>query len=138
MPSASIEYLYLAQIVLAIFLGGVLGVQRERSGKSAGPRTYALVTAGAAMASMIALDIGSPVIIGHIIAGIGFLGVGTILHREGSAHIEGLTTAAGLWMTAMIGIAVGTSHFILSIGSTILILLLLMVNDQRFKGTKIH
>ncbi len=138
MPSASAEYLYLAQIILAIFLGGILGVQRERSGKSAGPRTYALVTAGAAMASMIALSIGSPAIIGHIIAGIGFLGVGTIMHRSDSSHIEGLTTAAGLWMTAMIGIAVGTGHFILSVGATIMILLLLMLNDQPFKGTKIH
>lgn len=138
MPPVSPDYLHLAQIILAIFLGGILGVQRERSGKSAGPRTYALVTAGATLAAMIALDLATPTIIGQIVAGIGFLGVGTILHRGDGTHVEGLTTAAGLWMTAMIGIGVGTQHYILSVGTTILILLLLMMDDRRFKGTKLR
>lgn len=133
MQIAPLELQAIGQILLAVVLGGVLGIQRERSGKSAGPRTYALVTAGAALVTVIALSFNSPVMMGQILTGIGFLGAGTILHKGNDSHIEGLTTAAGLWITAAIGMAIGAQYFMLSIATTFLILLVLMLNDQRFK-----
>lgn len=129
-----VEILMILQILLAIFLGGILGWQREQRGKHAGPRTYALVTAGAALFTALSTHaFGSnmaPVAAG-IVTGIGFLGAGMILHRE--SQIEGLTTAAGLWMTAAIGMAIGVGYYFLAVCTTILILLVLMLNDQKFK-----
>ncbi|OGH93880.1 MAG: hypothetical protein A2538_02875 [Candidatus Magasanikbacteria bacterium RIFOXYD2_FULL_41_14] len=124
----------IGQIALAVLLGGILGWQRENWGKSAGPRTYALVTAGSTLftiLSLTAFDGYTAQVAAGIVTGIGFLGVGTILHKQN--HIEGLTTAAGLWMAAAIGMAVGVQYFILSIASTILMFLVLQIDDHRFK-----
>lgn len=127
----------IGQIALAVLLGGILGWQRENWGKSAGPRTYALVTAGATLFTVLSLtafgEYTAQVAAG-IVTGIGFLGVGTILHKEN--HIEGLTTAAGLWMAAAIGMAVGVGYFFLAIASTIIMLAILMLDDHRFKINK--
>lgn len=121
---------YLGQIVLAIVLGGILGWQREVKGKAAGVRTYALVTAGSALftiLSTIFLGADSARVASQIVIGIGFLGAGTILHRE--RHIEGLTTAAGLWMAAAVGMAVGVRLYIVAVAVTLLVLLLLVFNE---------
>jgi len=122
------------QICLAVVLGSILGWQRERWGKSAGPRTYALVTAGAALFTVLSLTIfannTAPVAAG-IVTGIGFLGAGIIMQKEG--HIEGLTTAAGLWMTAAIGMTIGAEKYLLSVLVTFLILIVFMINDTQFK-----
>ena len=97
---------YLGQIVLAIVLGGILGWQREVRGKAAGARTYALVTAGAALFTILSAygfegsQVDTSRVASQIVIGIGFLGAGTIMQRE--RHIEGLTTAAGLWMSAAV------------------------------------
>jgi putative Mg2+ transporter-C (MgtC) family protein len=129
------ELFYLGQLALALVLGGVLGWQRERWGKSAGPRTYALVTAGSTLFTILSVHAfgasEASRVAAQIIVGIGFLGAGTIIHREN--HIEGLTTAAGLWMTAAIGMAIGVHYFILASGSTLLMFLILSFNDQRFR-----
>lgn len=121
-------------IVVAILLGAVLGWQRVRWGKSAGPRTYALVTGGSALFTILSrIGFESPAggsgIAAGIVTGIGFLGVGLIFHREN--HIDGLTTAAGLWTSAAIGMAVGMGYFILAILSTILVYVVLALDDQR-------
>ena len=124
----------IGQIALAVLLGGILGWQRENWGKSAGPRTYALVTAGSTLftiLSLTAFGTDTARVAAGVVTGIGFLGVGTILHKQN--HIEGLTTAAGLWMAAAIGMAVGVQYFILSIASTILMFLVLQIDDHRFK-----
>jgi len=132
------EIIYLGQIILAALLGGVLGWQRERWGKSAGPRTYALVTAGSALFTVLSVqafglgDAGR--VAAQIVTGIGFLGAGTILHKKD--HTEGLTTAAGLWMTAAIGMAVGVGYYLVSVASTFFILILLMVDDDRLFAKK--
>jgi len=125
------ELIFIGQILLAVLLGAILGIQRERWGKWAGPRTYALVCAGAALFTLLSRNFFSvtPAIIpAAIVSGIGFLGAGTILHKEN--RVEGLTTAAGLWMTAAIGMAVGTERYLLSAVVTLIILLLLMVDDK--------
>jgi putative Mg2+ transporter-C (MgtC) family protein len=110
------------RLLLAIVLGGVIGVQRERSGKPAGVRTHMLVALGAAVFVMAPMELGmltadlSRVIQG-LVTGIGFLGAGAILKREEKGEIEGLTTAAGIWMTAATGLAVGLGRFGLALAS---------------------
>ncbi|MEK7625580.1 MAG: MgtC/SapB family protein [Patescibacteria group bacterium] len=130
------------QVLVAILLGAILGWQRKSWGKSAGPRTYALVTGGSALFTILAragfgsLAGGSGIAAG-IVTGIGFLGAGLIFHRE--EHIDGLTTAAGLWASAAIGMAVGTSHYILAILTTVLVLVVLALDDERLhtKNTRL-
>lgn len=131
------DLIFIFQILLAIILGAILGIQRERWGKWAGPRTYALVCGGSALFTLLSRNFfpSSPAIIaGAIVTGIGFLGAGTILHKENK--VEGLTTAAGLWMAAAIGMTVGIERYILASVITLIILLLLMIDDKGIKKTK--
>lgn len=129
------QVIFLGQIVLATALGGFLGFQRERWGKPAGPRTYALVTAGAALFTILSIHgfgaADASRVASNIVVGIGFLGAGLIFQRDG--HIDNLTTAAGLWATAAIGMTVGVGYYVLAIGATILMLILFALNDQKFK-----
>ena len=130
------EIYYCGQIFLAVLLGGMLGWQRLRYGKSAGPRTYALVTAGSALFTIIGrYGFGSSSsganIAAQVVTGIGFLGAGIIFHREN--HIDGLTTAAGLWMSAAIGMAVGLSYYVLAVGSTLIMFFVLAMNDSKLR-----
>ncbi len=107
-----------ARIFLAMLLGGFIGIEREKSHRPAGFRTHILVCVGACMTSLIGLfvwcefgDVADPArIAAQVVSGIGFLGVGTILVKEHD-HITGLTTAAGLWATAAIGIACGFGFY---------------------------
>ncbi|MFA7654324.1 MAG: MgtC/SapB family protein [Candidatus Magasanikbacteria bacterium] len=128
------EIYFLCHIILAIILGAILGWQRTHLGKSAGLRTYALVTGGATLFTILSIHaFGTTIapVAAAIVTGIGFLGAGTILHREN--RVEGLTTAAGLWMAAAIGMAVGVGYYILGIGTTIIAFVLLMIDDSGFK-----
>lgn len=100
------------RLLVAGLLGGLLGWEREHAGKAAGVRTHMLVSMGAALFvlagqqhGMEAPDIGR--VVQGIVAGVGFLGAGTILKRQASEQVEGLTTAAGIWLTAAIGTAAG-------------------------------
>ncbi len=114
--SSSIDAESTARVVLrlgvAAALGGLLGWERERAGKSAGLRTHMLVSMGAAMFVLAAAQAGidpkdNSRVIQGIVQGIGFLGAGTILKRDKKEVVEGLTTAAGIWFTAAIGTAAG-------------------------------
>jgi putative Mg2+ transporter-C (MgtC) family protein len=119
----------LARILIRVFaamvLGAVIGFQRESMGKDAGLRTHILVAMGTALfvIACISVDMGldglSRVIQG-IATGIGFIGTGTILKRTGRSEIRGLTTAAGLFMTAAVGVAVGLGRIGIGILGTIL------------------
>ena len=96
------EIYFILQTLLSLVLGGLVGWQRERWGKSAGSRTYALVAAGSTLFTILSLNAFSSnpsQVAAQIVTGIGFLGAGSILHRENK--IEGLTTAAGLWIVAI-------------------------------------
>lgn len=127
------ELYYLGQLALGFLLGGMLGWQRERSGRAAGSRTYALVTGGAALFTLVSMRFfnltDASRIIAQIITGIGFIGAGTILHR--ADRIEGVTTAAGLWITTAIGIAIGLESYFLAIGSALLTLGVLILDDKK-------
>lgn len=106
------------RIVLAVFVGGCIGNERGRHGRAAGLRTHILVCFGAAMTTLIGIfateklaSQGDPLRMGaQVISGIGFLGAGTIMVRNRS-HVTGLTTAAGLWATACIGLAIGAGFY---------------------------
>ena len=108
------------RLVVAVFIGGVFGLNRELHGKAAGLRTHALVTLGSAMAAMMALPphlggaASDPNALGRIIQGIltgvGFLGAGVIL-RDPAGHVTGLTTAATIWVCAGLGIACGLGYW---------------------------
>lgn len=133
------EYLYFTgQILLAILLGGILGWQREHIGKPAGMRTYILVTAGSTLFTMLssqAFALDPARVAAGILTGIGFLGAGIIIHR-GGGMVEGLTTAAGLWATAAIGMAVALGWYWQAVIVTVLFLIILMINDDQLAFKK--
>lgn len=117
------------RLVIAAVLGAILGFEREHKGKAAGVRTHMLVAMGAALFVLAprmagADDAALSRVIQGIVAGIGFLGAGTILKGNGQStgHVKGLTTAAGLWMTAAIGIAAGMGREATAVLSTLLAL----------------
>lgn len=104
------------RLVVAATLGGLLGYQREKSGKAAGLRTHVLIAIGAAFFVVVPVMIQLPRaevsrIIQGMVTGIGFLGGGVILKLADQERIKGLTTAAGIWMTAAVGMAVGLGQF---------------------------
>ena len=113
------------RLIVAMVFGAVIGIQRERAGKPAGLRTHMLVALGAAVFVIASGEFGmnpdsiSRVIQG-LVTGIGFLGAGAILKLYDKRAVEGLTTAAGIWMTAALGVAVGLGRFGLALVATLL------------------
>lgn len=102
----------LIRLLAATLLGAAVGLQRERAGKPAGLRTHILVTLGTAVFVIACSGVGMSLdglsrVIQGIVTGIGFIGAGSILKLSEERDIQGLTTAAGIWMTAAIGVAVG-------------------------------
>jgi putative Mg2+ transporter-C (MgtC) family protein len=124
LPEARQFWRIFLRLLGAMIVGAIVGVQRERSGKPAGVRTHMLVALGAALFVIGPMEFGmlesdlSRVIQG-LITGIGFLGAGAILKLEDKREIEGLTTAAGIWMTAAMGLAVGLGRFGLALISVL-------------------
>ncbi|HEY7175867.1 MAG TPA: MgtC/SapB family protein [Micromonosporaceae bacterium] len=129
MAAGGVDWVVPAQILLAAGLGAVIGTERELSAQSAGLRTHMLVCLGAAVFTLtgaITIHTDPTRIAAQVVTGIGFLGAGAIL-REGTG-VRGLTTAASLWLTAAIGVAVGLRDWTAAITSTIVgILVLLLV-----------
>jgi putative Mg2+ transporter-C (MgtC) family protein len=120
----------LLRLFVAALLGGILGYERERAGKEAGLRTHMLVCLGAALFVFIPeqagiSDEGLSRVIQGLVTGIGFLGGGTILKLSSERRIEGLTTAAGIWLTAAIGIAAGLGREASAVVGTVVALLVL-------------
>ena len=118
------DWLVLLQAVVAVALGGVLGWERQSAGKWAGFRTHMLVCLGTAVIVLAGSGAGMSTdglsrIIQGIVTGIGFVGAGSILKLSQERKIKGLTTAAGLWMTAAIGVACGVGALGLAIIATI-------------------
>ena len=120
------------RLMAATLLGAIIGFERERAGKPAGLRTHTLVCLGTAVfvivcsASSMSLDAMSRVIQG-LATGIGFIGAGTILKLDDQRDVKGLTTAAGVWMTAAIGIGVGLGSIGIAALSTLLAVIILAV-----------
>lgn len=128
------------KLCLSLVLGSIVGLERKRKGQTAGLRTFALISMGATLAMLISIYVpqvylglknGDPGrIAAQVVSGIGFLGAGAIIQMKGS--VRGLTTAAGIWMVAAIGLAVGMGMYVISILATMLILFIL-VPLERFE-----
>jgi len=114
-------------IFLGALFGAVLGIEREKLHKAAGVRTYGLVALGSTLLTIIARETGNGAIAAQIVTGIGFLGAGVIFleHEKNTEKIHNLTTAAGMWVTAAIGIAVGYGEVELALFVTVLAIVLL-------------
>ncbi|MBR3369449.1 MAG: MgtC/SapB family protein [Rhodobacteraceae bacterium] len=121
-----------ARLSLAAFLGGILGYERERKARSAGVRTHMLVAVGAALFVLGPLQSGMPIedmsrVLQGVVQGIGFLGAGAIIVRRSQHQVEGLTTAASIWVTAGIGVIVGLGLEATAILSAVVVLIILAV-----------
>jgi len=123
----------LGRLALAVLLGGIVGVERELSGKPAGLRTNILICLGSALLMDLSITIGmldgevrvgDPArIAAQVVTGVGFLGAGTIMQARG--EVVGLTTAATIWVVAAIGLAVGAGHRAEAIAAALLVTLVL-------------
>jgi putative Mg2+ transporter-C (MgtC) family protein len=129
------------RLLAAACLGAVAGLQRERWGKPAGLRTHMLVALGAALFVVVPIELGMSDAIPHVVqgvaTGIGFIGAGAILKLHEARDIQGLTTAAGIWMTAAVGLAVGLGGLGIAIVATVLMWIILSVLgriEQRIAG----
>jgi putative Mg2+ transporter-C (MgtC) family protein len=106
------------RLVLAMIVGGLIGIERGKQGRAAGMRTHILVSLGSTLTAMIGFYVNTVMglasdpmrISAQVVSGIGFLGAGTIL-LKGRFQITGITTAAGLWATAAIGLALGAGFY---------------------------
>ena len=121
------------RLLLAVVLGGIIGMERGMKNRPAGLRTYMLVTLGACVVMVTnqyiyqVFDTGDPVRLGaQVVSGIGFLGAGTII-VTGRNKIRGLTTAAGLWATATVGLAIGIGFYEVALLAGLLVFLVLTV-----------
>ncbi len=130
----------IVKLVLSMLLGATIGFERRRKGQIAGMRTFALISMGATLVMLVSIYIpqvylglknGDPGrIAAQVVSGVGFLGAGAIIQMKGS--VRGLTTAAGIWMAACIGLAVGAGMYLVSIIATLLIIFIL-VNIERIE-----
>ena len=148
---SSHDWEMLIRLLLAAFLGGIVGIERGSGDRPAGFRTHILVCAGAALFMLVSMygyddypmhgeefprNRDSSRIAAQVVSGIGFLGAGTIMHE--GVTVRGLTTAASLWMISAIGLAAGAGMYVLSIGSTAVMMVTLVTFhswEKRFAGT---
>ncbi len=129
---------FVTSLGLAILLGGIIGMERKLSNKAAGFRTMILICMGSALFTEIGIYLSqisevsnmeiTARVIGNIIAGIGFLGAGSIMKVNNSekSGVEGLTTAAAIWMVAGIGLLIGLSYYLEATVATTLAFLVLI------------
>jgi putative Mg2+ transporter-C (MgtC) family protein len=130
MPDLAESIRVVLRLLAAALLGAVVGYERERTGKSAGLRTHMLVSLSSAIFVVAPLEAGMSTadlsrVIQGVAAGIGFIGAGAILKLADARVIEGLTTAAGIWLTAALGLAAGMGRFGLAAISALLAWLIL-------------
>ena len=125
---------FIIRIFVAALLGGAIGLEREYRAKEAGLRTHFLVALGSAVFMIVSAygfdgvmntpehrwDVSR--VAAQVVSGIGFIGAGTIIFHKSENVVRGLTTAAGLWVTAAIGLACGGGMYVLSIAATVLVL----------------
>jgi putative Mg2+ transporter-C (MgtC) family protein len=120
-------------LVIAAFLGGIIGLEREAGHRPAGLRTYMLVSLGSCLFTILSIQAfplegatrDTARVAAGIVTGIGFIGAGTLWRSQDA--VKGLTTAAGLWVAAAIGMAVGAGFWLLAVTSTAIVLLILTV-----------
>lgn len=126
------------KLLLSLLLGCVVGYERKQRGQPAGVRTFSLIAMGSTLAMILSIYVpqeylglknGDPGrIAAQVVTGIGFLGAGAIIQMKGS--VRGLTTAAGIWMVAAIGMAVGVGMYVIAVISTLFIMIILVWLDK--------
>lgn len=132
-------HILILRLLLAGFLGGLIGAEREYRAKVAGTRTHLLVAIGAALMMIVSRygfeGAGDPSrVASQIVSGIGFIGAGSIMvHRQA---VHGLTTAAGIWVSAGIGMAVASGLYAVSVATTVLSLIGLEVFGLAFRARR--
>lgn len=132
-----IKWEIILRLILASVLGGLIGLDRESTNRPAGFRTHILVSIGSTLMMLVSLENAryggdASRIAAQVVSGIGFLGAGTIM-RTGT-NIEGLTTAASLWVCAGIGLAVGNGYYLGAVTTTLIVLFFLR-NSRTFERT---
>jgi len=122
-----IAYEPLLQLFIAVILGGIIGIEREKSHKPAGIRTHMLVAMGSCLFTLASISFGTDPsrIAAGILTGIGFIGAGTIIAEKGD-KIVGITTAASLWTTSAIGLLVGINDYVLAAFASLLVIIILL------------
>jgi putative Mg2+ transporter-C (MgtC) family protein len=118
------------QLIVAVLVGALIGLEREYHDKSAGFRTIIFISVGSTLFTIVSITLGGPGdqarIAAQIVTGVGFLGAGTIL-QNGGGKLVGLTTAAMIWVVAAVGVAIGSGQYVLAGAATVVILLVLWV-----------
>ncbi|KFJ14329.1 mgtC family protein [Delftia acidovorans] len=132
LPDAAEVTRVMVRLLLAALLGGIVGYEREHKGKAAGLRTHMLVAMGAALFVLVPERGGMGIadmsrVIQGVVAGVGFLGAGAIIKRHTEEQVQGLTTAAGIWMTAAIGVACGLGREAIALLATLLAIVILVM-----------
>jgi putative Mg2+ transporter-C (MgtC) family protein len=122
----------LARLLLALACGAVIGLNRDLHRKSAGIRTFGLVSVGSAIVALVIIQVSPDAnavsrVIQGVLTGIGFLGAGVILHQPTSSRVTGLTTAAAVWLTAGLGTACGLGQFPLAFAGLAVAFVILLV-----------
>ena len=134
LPNRELLTVIVIRFVAATLFGAAIGIERQRAGKAAGLRTHVLVASGTTVFLLACLAAGMHAdsdaisrVIQGIVTGIGFVGAGSILKRDSERDIQGVTTSAGIWMTAAIGVATGLGRIGIALMATILALIVLRV-----------
>lgn len=131
-----IETTFILKLIIAFFLGALIGWERERTGKTAGIRTFGLICAGSCAFSILSLalqDSDPARIISYIAMGIGFIGGGILyLAGDGEKSMHGITTAASLWVTASLGILVAFELYIIAVAASLLTFITLLLPSFPF------
>ncbi len=126
---AAIEWPFILSVIIAGALGFMIGLERKLRSKEAGVRTHTMVCIGAALITVVGLhgfgDADGARVAAQIVTGVGFLGAGIIVYKHN--EVRGLTTAAGVWVTAGVGMACGTELYVLAVGATVFIVFVQML-----------
>ncbi|HVU96497.1 MAG TPA: MgtC/SapB family protein [Puia sp.] len=121
----------LVKLALSIVIGGLLGAEREYRSKSAGFRTLTLICLGATLFTIFSQLVGGPGnpdrIASNIVTGIGFVGAGVIFKGDSSSKVNGITTAAMIWVTAALGVTIGAGYLLIAVIATGMIFLVLFL-----------
>ena len=140
-PDSRTFWTIVIRVIVAMLLGALVGFQRERAGKPAGLRTHILVSLGCAVVVLACSGSGMDMagesrVIQGIVTGIGFIGAGSILKVSEERDIRGLTTAAGLWLTAAIGVACGLGTIGIALITSVLALSILALEGLQSRIAK--
>jgi len=125
------------RLLLAVGLGAGIGFQRERAGKAAGMRTLILVSAGAALFTVVSIfgfgteGVDVSRVAAGVVVGVGFIGAGVILRGQREEEVAGLTTAATIWVTAGIGLTAGAGMYLVAVIAAVVILGILLLPKIR-------